>query len=327
MRLACASAQSIDCLLRRPFQDKLLIILPHGLTGSGRGEPCYQAAGHKDSIANVAGEFRVRPPAKIMVETNKNESADWAAAVCVVDRLTRPHQKPTGISDPRLEVQLTLQNVFLSQGPTEIFSQAMPAFVSTTPEEDSLKPIDVLYGRYIPGLRRVEIFVRRIHQDAHLFNCTPSDLLTIVRIHEYAHAACHLGIPLQDIEHHLSDYGASTETDWAAFGNTRDNFFAELDTRCHELLAQAITWSCLTKSNSSESQRLLDGFLAVEAKQAPDYHLTALLKERAPTTNWRLVLDAARGVVDCFRGTTFTMGDGLSSLIAKAAEPAAAVDR
>lgn len=162
--------------------------------------------------------------------------------------------------------------------------------------------------------------MKRIHQDAPLYGCSASDLLTIVRLHEYAHAACHLGIPYQDVEHLLSDYGSSTETDWGAFGKKRDSLLAGLDTKCNELLAQAITWSCLKRQNSVESQRLVDAFDALESKQGPEYQLTPLLKQSAPITNWRLVLDAARGKVNCFRGPTFTIYDGLSSLIAKAAE-------
>src|SRR5205823_1663210 len=145
-----------------------------------------------------------------MNDFTTSDSADWASAVCVADRLMRPRDKGSE-SDPRVEVQLATENVFLAQGPTEYFSQAMPSFVPLPPDDDSLKPIDVLYGRYLSDNRRIEIFVRRIEQDAALFDCSPTELLKIVRIHEIAHAVCHVGISIRDVERHLSNYGAVTQ--------------------------------------------------------------------------------------------------------------------
>jgi hypothetical protein len=262
-----------------------------------------------------------------MNPSDTNDSANWATAVRSTDRLLG-RQGFRQLSDPRLDVQTTVRNVFLSDGPTEVFSQAMPAFTPESPGDDELKPIDILYGRYLPSSRRVEIFVKRIEQDAPILNCDPSDLLTIVRTHEYVHAVCHLGVPLQDIQPCLSISAGSTETDWATFGAARDRCFANLDTKSHELIAQAITWCCLYKCGSAAgSQRLMDAFSALEARQAPEYQLTQSLKSAAPRTNWRLVLDAARGVVHSFRGTGFEMREGLASLIETTAEQAAGADR
>jgi hypothetical protein len=74
------------------------------------------------------------------------------------------------------------------------------------------------------------------------------------------------------------------------------------------------------ENNADVSQHLLSAFLALEAKQPQEYHLTDVLKEKAARTNWRLVLDGARGVTNCFQGPTFRMSDGLSYLVEKAAE-------
>jgi hypothetical protein len=261
-----------------------------------------------------------------MITSDKNNSAeDWAKAVHVMDVL-RVREGGRQLSDPSLVVQSTTRNVFLTDGPTEVFSQAMP-----TPEkldDDELMPIDVLYGRYVPGTRRVEIFINRIEQDAPRFNCEPSDLLTIVRIHEYAHAVCHIGIPVQDIQECLSANSGTPETDWATFGIERERSFRSLDTASHELIAQALTWYCINKFwSTTESSRLMDAFRALEAHQATEYQLSQSLKDATLRTNWRLIIDAVHGVVDCFGGTNFEMREGLAALIQKTAEQAAEADR
>jgi hypothetical protein len=119
--------------------------------------------------------------------------------------------------EPTLLIQRIASNPILCGGPIEYFSKDMPVWLPKTPEEDRLRPIDVLYGCYDPKTRSICIFVNRIRQDARTFGAETDELLEIIRIHEYAHAVVHLGSRADDVHKHLSSFGGSNNTAWSPF--------------------------------------------------------------------------------------------------------------
>jgi hypothetical protein len=93
----------------------------------------------------------------------------------------------------------------------------MPVRHSGSPYDDSLRPIDVLYGHYEPKTREIEIFVKRIDKDANIFDTEPGELREIVRIHEHAHAVVHLGSRADDVYDYLEISGQNKRTEWSEF--------------------------------------------------------------------------------------------------------------
>ncbi|HXW56447.1 MAG TPA: DUF4160 domain-containing protein, partial [Candidatus Cybelea sp.] len=212
-------------------------------------------------------------------------------------------------------------NVMPSSGLTELFSQQMPAYPGP-PIEEGLAPIDVLYGHYIPEHMRIEIFVNRIRADAPRFKSQFLDLLAVVRIHEYAHAIVHAGVNTVDVAKQLAKLGVEGTTDWESFRTDRDRAFSALDDESSELLAQAITWGCISQEPASpQSQPLIQTFLALEERQPPRYQLPPKVKQRARLANWSVVLRVAQGELDIYREPSFKLAAGLADLITKTAEP------
>jgi hypothetical protein len=73
------------------------------------------------------------------------------------------------------------------------------------------------------------------------------DLETIIRIHEFGHAAVDSGItrnPRWDAMASHRDDGAILD-DAAAFVASRNTLFSSIPDDTHELLAQAVAWSCI----------------------------------------------------------------------------------
>ena len=208
----------------------------------------------------------------------------------------------------------------LSSGPAETFSKEMPVYVGPATEGD-LAPIDILYGCYSPNDLRIKIFVNRISTDAPRFKAEFPDLLTVVRIHEYAHAVVHTGINTADVSEQLAKLGIGGTTDWESFRADRDRAFSALDNDCHELLAQAIACACISREPvSPRSQRLIETFLALEEQQPQRYQLPSEVKQCAHLADWGVVLRAARGELDVHRGPSFNFAAGLAALIRKTAE-------
>jgi len=250
----------------------------------------------------------------------KNDSKAWAEAIVVADILGHGHRTAVSNEVPRLLIQQVTHNVFLSPGPVEYFSNKMPVWVPPRPEDADLRPIDVLYGRYIPSTQSVEIYVDRIRQDAPRFGCTCDELLEIVRLHEYAHATTHLGVNTRDMHADLKTYGPDGRTDWKAFVVHRDASFSSLDEHSHELLAQIITYASFTSfRDPTRSRRFQALFDLIEAKQPPQYKVPPPVKPLAHDADWGLVLEAARGSIDPYRGPAFSMPQALGFLIADTA--------
>jgi hypothetical protein len=210
----------------------------------------------------------------------------------------------------------------LARGPIEIFSTKLPVYSGPSTKDDGLLPIDVLYGRYIPEDLRIEIFVDRIRADAPRFGAEYSDLLTIVRIHEYAHAVVHMGIHAGEVSEQLRNFGVNGITDWVSFQVERNKAFSAIDDESGELLAQAITWACVSQQPaSSRPQRLIETFTALEQKQPDRYRLPPEVRQRARLADWPLILRVAQGELDIDGGPCFKLADGLAELIGQTAEP------
>jgi hypothetical protein len=77
---------------------------------------------------------------------------------------------------------------------------SMPDYVESDDEPpmilppDAEIPIDGYLGRYEVQKRRIEIFMKAVTATAERLNCKPEVLLSVVRVHEYAHAILHLGL-------------------------------------------------------------------------------------------------------------------------------------
>ena len=253
-----------------------------------------------------------------------SEAETWARAVYERDKPLREGVPSSAFGGPCLAVQQVTHNVFLSGGPRESFSLKMPAYAASSPEEIDLAPIDVLYGRYEPKSRSIEVYVRRIEQDAVRFRVDPSDLLALVRLHQYAHAIVHLGVAQRDVKRQLSEYGSGTSTDWEAFSESRLSAIAVLGRKEHEMLAQAITWACL--AHHPQCARLSRVFTDLEERQPPEYKLSPVVKRTAYQTFWPIVLDATRGRVESLKGESFSMFAALEALVVQTAQPLPAND-
>jgi len=223
--------------------------------------------------------------------------------------------------DPRVLIERLTQSAILCGSPREFFSDLRPSYVPPPGEDDDLRPIDIVYGIYDPVKRSVHIFIRSIADDATtLYSCKPSTLVKIVRLHEYGHAFVHLATDVLRIERQLLQYGSGKETNWASFLSRRTKTFKSLDSRCHELLAQEITWACLKNiGDELESQKLTETFEKLETRQAAHYRLSPDVKKNCPHAQWPLILRAAQGTMGRKRGEGFSMFEGLVALIEQTA--------
>lgn len=248
-----------------------------------------------------------------------SDAENWPQVVRVTDRL---HGRvAASLDDARVAVERATENVMVGPGPVGVFSKEVPVYAGT-PGEEELAPIDILYGQYIPGELRIDIFVERIHQDAPRFNADFQDFLRIVRIHEYAHAVVHTGIYLGDVAERLEKLGPTGVTDWDSFRAERDTSFGGLDGEGHELLAQAITWASLVPELAGQrSQQLMEAFRRLESKPPKRYPLSPGVRRAAPEADWRLVLKVTKDDLGGFPNLSFRHADGLAELISAIARP------
>ena len=249
-----------------------------------------------------------------------NSAESWAKGAFSAKNAHRVMlQRPDALlfQEPGQLIQLLTQHIFLCGGPVEYFSKRMPTWNPPSPAEETLRPIDVLYGVYRPSDRSIEVFVNRIEQDAPMFDAHRDELATIVRLHEYAHAIVHCGVPAEAALGHLSNCEDGDSTAWPNFLRKRGNWFAAASEELHEFLAQAMCYSAVQALVSKDGKwaRLPDVFDALEAKQPPHYQLLSVVKKAAATADWPLVLDAARGVFDPVREDGFQLLDAITTLV------------
>jgi len=222
----------------------------------------------------------------------------WAMAEAVAKRLMSSGRS-TGTES--LEPTTLLWQVCgfstSSFGTQEYFSPKQPSVTSSggqSSQSDEL-PIDILFGSYQPTTRRIEMFPKNIDRYAPAFNADFSQLLKIVRLHEYAHALVHLGTEVESVPPDLGLVDANGNTDWPAFEVARTRQFEAIDTDTHEFLAQALTYAALTKlPNTGSSYGLLDVFDRLEARQPAHYVVPADIKTVISRVNWSLVLNIVR---------------------------------
>jgi hypothetical protein len=241
----------------------------------------------------------------------------WATAIRFADRVKRGCPTLSAECSPPMLVQRVTQNVVLSGGPCESFSQRMPVWIppTTAPRQDHL-PIDVLYGTYSPGERKITEYIKRIQSDARMFGAEPNELLEIVRVHEYAHAIVHLGIRTDDELKALEKEAADDATAWADFLGQRTAWFVAQSRELHEFLAQAITFSALaTMAGTPRGDKLLKVYDALESRQPDEYQLSAREKAAAPSAMWPLLLDVARGDTSVYWDDSFTIREALEALV------------
>jgi hypothetical protein len=219
--------------------------------------------------------------------------------------------------EPRLAVQSAIRNVILCGAPVERYSKSTPVYTSQSPAEDEgLRPIDILYGSYNHRTASIEIYVDNIARDASLFG-EYTDVLEIVRLHEYAHSIVHLGVHLDEVAAVLGSIGKAGLTDWNVFVENRTRAYEEIDSASHEFLAQAITFAVIASlPDDSHRKRLTATLEALEKKQPPEYVVSKDLKDVVlPAVDWSLVVAAARRDIDLFRGDGFSLRGGLAALV------------
>lgn len=125
----------------------------------------------------------------------------------------------------------------------------------------------------------------------------------------------HLGVRLSQVTDTLNASAPDGYTDWKTFFERRQRTFERLDSASHEFLAQAITFTSLVGlADSYRSERLRATFEALEARQPAHYVVPTEIKECAQQVDWSLALEAARGDIDVFRGSGFSMYAGLLAL-------------
>jgi hypothetical protein len=180
------------------------------------------------------------------------------------------------IEHPALLIQAALREVFRPTTPTEVYSDEQPVFIQPPPQKDSWIPIDVLLGNYDPKTRTIRIFYKNIQHFAETtFSCPISDLETIVRLHEYAHALVHLGVFVREESAVISVHPPAEETDWKAFLRARSRAFRSLRSDAQEFLAQVLCWSAIGLFEPLVARsRLQDLFLVVMDHQPPEYRLS-----------------------------------------------------
>ena len=240
---------------------------------------------------------------------------DWAKAIQGLHNLTRRYPKLDPCEEPAMLVQKVTGNLFVAGGPVESYSKRVPVWIPTTPEEENLLPIDFLYGAYFPESRSMEIYFERIRIDSGKYGAEPGELELIVRLHEYAHALVHTGIRDRQIRAELMGF-ANEKTDWDTFATKRNVFWNSASSDVHELLAQAITYSCLRRL-PQKGDKLCDIFNRLEEKQPPKYKISAHLKEGIANIDWQIVLDAARGDLHVCTLPDFSLYAGVAALMGR----------
>lgn len=245
-------------------------------------------------------------------ESNMTASEKWAKVLLVTERLnSKPSSK--GVQHESC-IQTTSKNSILCGSPVEYFSSEL----RTSSQRESF-PIDELYGTYCHSERAIRIYIKNINRDAHLFGATDgpsSELLEIVRLHEWSHAVVHLGIYQNETFEYLEPAIPEIETSWMSFIAGRDTWFSGLEVEVHEFLAQALTYAAIDSyEDNARASKLKDVFDRLESKQPEYYRLPTDVKRHLTAANLPLALEAARGRKDTIRDHSFDLLSGLQKLV------------
>lgn len=215
---------------------------------------------------------------------------DWARNIWVANLANKAFMAPPELlNHPQADqaIRCITDNHILCAGLVESFSKEMPH----TANEDLL-PIDILFGAYSPVQHTITIFIDSIRKHASRIGATPAELTHIVRVHEYAHAIVHLGIPFASAEKEMLTFDGDL-TAWHLVLNRRTCWFKSMKAELHELLAQALTYGVLQTGPNPE--KMIGVFEELEKKQPAHYQLSKEVKLQIANADWPMILNAARG--------------------------------
>lgn len=143
-------------------------------------------------------------------------------------------------------------------------------------KDSELITIDEYLGIYIPSDRQIKIFKANIITAAEMLSCEEEDLAYIVRFHEHAHAAIHLGVTggertqgILNAKHARSQFQSLTKV------------FVGIEAFLQEQLAQLVTYHVLRMlcDTSQEeavceaAHRMLDVFSSLMRRQPSAYRV------------------------------------------------------
>ena len=190
---------------------------------------------------------------------NENEPTDWEAADLepeearrLVDALAEVKKPPFQVVQGVVDHNWTFA---IGHFPSEIPSDEEPPV--RLDEHAEVIPIDEFLGRYSPQRQEVKIFRRGIEQAASRLSLPPQDITFLIRLHEWAHALLHLGLPEENRLRVTEDDKLWPETLAKATAA-----FHALESGLHERLAQLIVHHAVQSLRSEakhlEAQKLLD---------------------------------------------------------------------
>ena len=240
------------------------------------------------------------PRSQKAVAPNLNEWAKTEICVHLLGGSPNRHDTELGrlprIEHPAILTQAALEETFRPASPLEVYSDDQPSFTPQAPEQENWIPIDVLLGIYQFRSRKIKIFHKNIVYFADAtFNCKPSDLEFIVRLHEYAHALIHLGLFWKDEPDLIRKHATGHESDWKSYLRTRSAAFRSLPAGVHEFLAQVLCWITIGKLEPLVTRyEFQELFIAIMERQPSDYVLAPEVLGKACYADPTVLLSWAR---------------------------------
>jgi hypothetical protein len=161
----------------------------------------------------------------------------------LVDALVEVAKPPFQVVQAAVDHRWTFA---LNHFPSELQSDEEPPF--RLDERADLIPIDGLLGIYTPERQEIKIFNQGIEQVAKRLSLHQQDITLIVRLHEWAHALLHLGLPEEDRLRVTQN-----EALWPGTLAVATQAFQSLERGLHERLAQLIVYHVLRSLRSEAS--------------------------------------------------------------------------
>lgn len=134
--------------------------------------------------------------------------------------------------------------------PGNTTEDASPSYL--LPNASELLTIDEFLGSYDPRNQRITLFQSNIEKAAQILDCDAWDLTYVIRYHEYAHAALHLGVideeclkAIQNKRFAKSLLQALTRT------------YVNIDPCLHEHIAQLVTYHVLRRLSQSPEHNIV----------------------------------------------------------------------
>ncbi len=203
---------------------------------------------------------------------SKNKQLDeWATAAFVTARLLHGTLVSQSQFHPGILVQQAMKNVFAPARLSERYSAEQPIFAPQSPDEDPQVPIDQVLGKYDDRKRLITIYVKNIARFAKKLQCTEAELLYVVRLHEYAHALDHMGLPFDEADAYLSETLSQTNNRVPS-GSRGTRQYRSAGEQEHEFWAQSMTWVAIQALSPTPSE-LSSAYLELMRHQPPEYQL------------------------------------------------------